>query len=298
MNYSIPQTFSSLLIAAAILSSLQTAVADDLFSEVTIGSVFESSTSTEATSKLGNGRRLSGVHSIKKAMAEAGLRLVTSKSADAASGKGVTVAVSAPQVGYRSLNFRVALSRDKESVIVSAALARLDSAKAKSATLVQLIGQSAKQGIRFAYSNNTLRIESTFENMNVSPTGLKSKIDDVLDRAAETASSWKPLATLSTTESRLAKTASPSAFSLAGNWSTDANQKTNYGIRFEQNRFKLGIVANGSFSKTEGTWSIAGNSLTLNGDGLRLSGSITVESTEQFVLTINSQQLKFIKSKK
>lgn len=282
-----------LLVTVALLNTAPFVTADDLFSEITNGSVFASSASTrkETSTETGNGRRLSGIHSIRKAAAEVGLRQAASQ--EQPTNGAVTVVVATPQLNDGSMNVRVSLTDSKASVVLSASLVQLDRSKSQSADLRNLVSKAGSGGIRFALANNTLQIRSTFDNQNINPSDLKTKINDLLDRAASTASTWRKLGTTAA----IAQKSQPNETSLVGKWTTDITQNTNYAIRFEQTRFKLGIVVNGKFSKTEGTWAIANNELTLSGDGLSMSGNISVESAEQFVLTFNNQRLKFVRSK-
>jgi hypothetical protein len=280
----------NLLLVTLVLSSHQSGLADDLFSEITIGSVFSGSVGADrdtASSTYGNGRRLTGATSIRSLLTEAGFR------SDELDSKSVKVVVAAPQTKEKVLKIVVAVNVDKERIVMTAPLVQIDEAKTSARSLLQLMAAGRNgNGIYFNYSTTDkwVGVQRIMTNKDVSPGMLKAKIDELVGFARGNAATWQSLDSNEVTEKKRRRaSASADSFSLAGSWNATGSKNETYSIQFANKRFTLGISMNGQISRSEGTWSMQNNRLTLSGEGINLSGTVTISSDNRFILQIKNQ---------
>ena len=280
----------NLLVTGIAVMTSQAAWAEDLFSEIAIGSVFANSSprQNESVSKSGTGRRLSGPTSLRTTLSEAGFRPQGLENDE------VLVVVEAPNTKGGVLNVTVAVNPAKAQIVISAPLVTIVEAKATLQGLLRLMDSSrANGGIYFTAADQTVIVRRTLDNDDVTAGWLKSRIQELVDYANAHAASWQALGESKPNlaqEKREDEPLAQQGFSMTGQWSAEGTNGESYGFQFEGNRFKLAIVANGQVHRSEGTWSLQGDRLILAGKVTNLSGVIATPSPDRLVLEFNNQK--------
>lgn len=297
------------LLLILLASNSHVAVADDLFSEVTIATVFGESAKSDSTNvKSATGRRVTGASSLQKLLQESGL------TTQEVSSNTVAVALDAPKTKDKILNAILVVRIDDELINIGVPLVRIDESKVPASKLLEMMNQGRNNdAIYFVYSpdSNWFGIRRGISNQNVSPEGLVAELHKMVDFAQNTSELWQPLGdSLKTVESnegsvdpdqkKKVESVSPpqgQAISLKGTWAASGSNGQGFGISFDGNKFQLAIVQNGKSSQSKGTWTMTGNQLTLAGEGMTITGTLSITSDSEFELTLpNQTPLKFSKS--
>ena len=275
-------------------------MADDLFSEVAISSVFGGDKDvTESKVSVSNGRRVTGPSSLRKLLADAGLK------GDEVN-KTVVVRMDAPQAKDKSLSAVIAVNVDKERIVVAFPLVKVTNADSTKLLELMAAGNSG-EGIYFFYQANTkwLGIRRVLHNENVNANRLKSQLDEMVVVAQENVGVWQSLGkTLleDDKEATMPQVKSPEVkqtptITMSGSWKANGASGESYTLSFNGDRFNLAIATGGKEVKSNGTWILRNGKLTLSGEGLTLSGTVKVSTSTQFELTLtNRSPLTFSKS--
>jgi len=299
MIHFIKTTISVILVSVAC----STAMADDLFSEVTISSVFAGDQdSVESEVSVSNGRRVTGASSIRKLLADAGLK------GEEVDSQTVVVPIEAPRTKDNSLSAVLKVNVDKGQMVVAFPLVKVNESNASSTKLLELMAAgNTGEGIYFFYQANTkwLGIRRILRNENVSSSWLKSQLDEMVVVAQENVDVWQPLGNtlleddkVKETPKAKAQTKTPVGPVMAGNWNANGATGEVYSLSFTGNKFSLKITTGGKEVKSNGTWTLQDGKLTLSGEGLTLTGTVTSATSTQFVLTLtNRKPLTFAKNR-
>ena len=284
--------------------SVTAAKADDLFSEVTIDSVFgtaKSSISGGATSAApaGGGKRIAGASSLRKTLQNAGFATQDFDS------KSVLATVNAPRTKDKKLSAFFSVDVDKGRVVIGIPLVQIDESKISAQKLLEMMNSSRNaDAIYFAYSPDTkwLGIRRTISNEAVTTSSIRERIDEMVAFAENSVETWesegKSLETKPAPEkvATAPKEAPKTTFSLTGLWGATGTRGEGYGIKFEGAKFELAISENGKTSESKGNYTFSNGSLTLAGDGLTLTGKLVFKSVSKFELRLdNGPTLTFSK---
>lgn len=296
-----PLTTSTLVLLLFI--SVTAAKADDLFSEVTIDTVFGGTKSTMSANPIGNGKRMAGASSLRKTLQNAGFETQDFNS------KSVLATVDAPKTKDKKLSAFLSVDVDKARVVIGIPLVQIDEKKISSQKLLEMMNSSRNaDAIYFAYSpdNNWLGIRRTISNGNVTSSVLRQRLDEMVVFAQNSLESWESEGTtlntkltpedVANTPKETPKETPRAGLSLTGLWGATGSRGEGYGLKFENNKFELAISDDGKTSESNGTYSFTGGSLTLSGEGLTLKGTVTIKSSNKFELKLdNGPTLTFSK---
>ncbi len=298
MTHFIKTTITVMLVSLAC----STVIADDLFSEVTISSVFGGDKEVAKSEvAVSNGRRVTGPSSLRKLLADAGLK------GQEVNDKSVAVQLDAPQTKDKSLSAVVAVNVDKERIVIAFPLVKVTNAN--SAKLLELMAAgNSGEGIYFFYEVNTkwLGVRRNIRNQNVSSSWLKSQLDEMVVVAQERVDAWQSLGKTLLEDNKEATTpqvqapqvkTTPAKATMDGSWKANGTSGESYVLSFRGNQFSLAIATGGKKVKSTGTWTLQGGQLTLSGEGLTLTGSVKASTSTQFELTLtNRSPLTFSKN--
>ncbi len=265
--------------------------ADGLFSDVSINSVF---------AKPGGAAPAPGGQPIapppgQSAPDSAGLgALAATVKLAGFEPKQVSDQIVQTKVQLDKWSFPVLISsnQQKQEVVLVVLLSLVkDETQLSSAKLLELLDASREHSpAYFAYSSKRKRIElyRTVEGQAPSAQRLKTE----LNRLAEIAKSTETLWNLTAVQTNKPVTTSPTALpkpaatpSLAGKWSAAKSAKEAFAVQLTADgKYTLVHVADGKQTKSSGTFTLAGQQLTLAGsDGTKIAGNITSQSQQQFV---------------
>lgn len=286
----------------SICSVTTSALADDLFSEVAMESVFEKKVTpvaVEATQGTAESlERVTGASSLLQAMKFAGY------SPKEQSGR-VSV-----QVSHAGWNFPTDLQVQIESdrITVEMALVSLTDASAiQSKELLKLLEQNDPvSGYLFAFepARKLLILRSAIENRALSPKKIQNHLNQMAAFGEKHSSIWtqlKPKSTndsgvkpaSATTGSTAGATAIPSnQLSLLGTWGAALNDKDSIAIQIKADMtFKLVTVQSDKHKISTGKYSRQGNRLVLTGDdGVTLQCTVTQTLANSFQLFVQDDQ--------
>ena len=312
------------ILVLALLNTSQATFADDLFSEVTITSVFGESakSNNDEQPQKSSVRRITGASSLQKMLKEAGL------TTQEISSSSVAVALDAPQTKDKILNAVIVVHIDDGLLNIGVPLVRIDEKKVPASKLLEMMNQGRNNdAIYFVYSPESkwFGARRGLSNQNMSSERLVAELNEIVDFAQNSVELWQPLGdTLKTVETNEG-TVDPDAntnskpetspkpqsnpnptptppttetsISLQGTWAAAGPNGQGFGIKFDDKTFELVIVNNGKSSQSKGTWSLDESQLKLVGDGMTITGTVTSTSATQFELTLpNQKPLKFNKS--
>ncbi len=280
------------------------AFSDDLFTEVTIDSVYSTSGGSSAdkpNNPSGGGRPVGGVDSLAGTLLGAGY-----------SSKRVTDNVVSITVrrGELSLPVLVSVSSDGQKLWLGMMLSKIaDEKTLPTDKLLKLLEANRQHGpASFVYSRNRGRIELhlALDNRGISSELVKTKLDELTDIAAKTVDLWNlgetPTAaedsTEPTTEEEVATeapaavpapeaaTPAPKAESLAGTWIATRSETEAFALKINADgTFLLAYVKDKQSSKSQGKASFNGQILVLKGDdGTNLTGTVKLNG-EAFTFT-------------
>jgi|GEM_PF-3966050 len=273
------------------LFATQVASADDLFSAVSISSVFSKSAKDDDLDRQRTGRRLTGGHSIQRMLSDAGF--IPTDLDDGYMG----VDMEMPEAEGSKILVAVNLTADHSTIQVSASLVKVDSDKTSSAKLQKLLRSHADTtDIYYEYSSssNWLRARWRLANEHVSSAWLKTKMTELIEEVSSDRETWEPLGkSLQTVIADGRRKKTLEKFNFAGTWTAKANG-SRYGFKFDGKTFKLGIVMNGKITKSQGTWKVVDGNLQLVSDGMVIKATVDVVSTTEIEMRFGTQPtLKF-----
>lgn len=294
-------SFRLTLFMLSVCSVAPLALADDLFSEVAMESVFEKKAAPAvvgATQSDGESlERVTGVASLSQALKYAGYAPKES------SGR---VSIQVPHAGW---NFPADLQVQIESdrIAVEMALVTLsDTAAIQSAELLKLLEKNdAVSGYLFAFepSRKLIVLRSALENRALSPKKIQNHLNHMAAFAEKYSSLWSPLKPKSTEQSNGKSGASgsgnvasnaQSALSLTGTWGAALNDKDSIAIQIKEDlTFKLVTVQADKHKISTGKYTREGNKLSLVGDdGVTLQCTVSQSAANQFQLFVHDEQGK------
>lgn len=285
------------VIALLLFAAAPKAFGDDLFSEVTIDSVYSTSgraSAAKPNTPSGGGRPLGGVESLAGTLLGAGY-----------SSKRVTDNVVAITVrrGELSLPVLVSVSGDGQKLWLGMMLSKIaDEKTLPTDKLLKLLEANRQHGpASFVYSRNRGRIELhlALDNRGISSGVLKTKLDELIEVAAKTVDLWNlgetPTAAEESTEPTTgeevateapAAAPAPEAASLAGTWIATRSETEAFALKINADgSFLLAYVKDKQSSKSQGKASFNGQILVLKGnDGTNLTGTVKLNG-EAFTFT-------------
>ena len=275
--------FSFLL--AISLFGVRAAKGDDLFSEISISSVYSQATEDDQSiERQKTGRRLTGGHSIQRLLADAGY--IPTDLDDGV----IAIDAEVPETERREVLITVNVSPDHEDILLSAAVVKVDPSKVTSSTLANLLRSRAdKTETHYVFSQDWLRARRRLDNKHVSKTWIKSKIEALIDTISSDAATWQTLG--KSFDKVIAENRQKNAvqnFDFSGTWTAIANG-TRYGFKFDSANFKLGIVTGGNLTKSQGTWKVVDGKLQLNDSGIELKAQVEIVSKDEVKLKFDSQ---------
>lgn len=293
---------NTLVVLLAI--SVTAAKADDLFSEVTIDSVFGTAKSsisggTTSAAPAGGGKRIAGASSLRKTLQNAGFATQDFDS------KSVLATVNAPRTKEKKLSAFFSVDVDKGRVVIGIPLVQIDEKSISAQKLLEMMNSSRNaDAIYFAYSPDTkwLGIRRTISNAAVTTASIRQKIEEMVAFAENSTETWESEGTSLETKPTPQKVATgpkqapKKTFSLTGLWGATGTRGEGYGIKFDDAKFELAISQNGKTSESKGSYAFSDGKLTLDGDGITLSGKLVFKSVNRFELRLdNGTNLTFTK---
>lgn len=274
------------VLALAATSAVKLDAADGLFSDVPINSVFLKPGSTPAPAvppqqtppgPPANSQPAEG--SLASALRGAGFDPVQ-----------VSDDVLQTKVKADKWSFPLIITRDqeKQETVLVLLLSNVKDEKQLSADkLLEILDANREHSpAHFAYSSKRKRIELYRTLSATAPTAeqLKAEIERLADVAKSTEGLWN-LASAAAPQAPTASAAPTS--SLTGKWSAARSAKEAFALQLTSDgRFALVHLRNGKRTKSTGTYSLSGDQLVLSGsDGMKLTGKVSEQSSQQFVFT-------------
>ena len=299
------KSFTIIMLGVACLTASM-AQADDLFSNVSIGSPFGSSESQGALPAQPAPQRLAGPASLSDMLAKAGLQ---PKELDT---RIVSVNVSS---GGKTLPVLMTFADDNEQLRVVMVLSILQ--ENETPTTDQLIAlmdaNRENSSVFFAFSKKQRRIElhRIVKNQSLTPNRLKEELIGLLRVAQQSRDVWATMPAEeqtppqegtastpaeSTPESNPAPAPTENAsaqpqprrntlqLGLIGQWTAARSKTEAFALRLDnEGTFALVTVINGKTSQSKGTYTIDSSKLTLKDEkGTQLTGTVTLKSGKEF----------------
>ncbi|MEZ6041025.1 MAG: hypothetical protein R3C20_10995 [Planctomycetaceae bacterium] len=284
------QTFATGLVAVMMTNAQ--AQQDELFSSLRGTSVFDTVTAT-TTSGTSAASRVTSIDDVASLLRTAGFETTTLD--------GRLVSTSKEQDPW-TFPVLVEISDDERHLIVSLGLAVVKDAKeVPAATWIGMLTANQKHpSIQFAYNPDRTRTEVICQIPNAGVDGLtlRDKINQLAILARDTDSVWKlespksspasesPDSSLTNPAPPAVEPDSASLSSLTGRWSAARSASEAFAAEFKADgSFVLVHVSQGKQTRTTGSFSVRGTTLTLSGDGLTLSGSFLSKGDDAFDFT-------------
>lgn len=292
------KSLTTILLAAVSLAGAA-ASADDLFSDVSIGSPFGPSETQGAVPAQPTPTRLAGPASLSEMLKQASLN---PKELD------TRIVSLTLQARGTPLPVLMTFNDDHEHIRMVMVLSTLG--ENESPTSDQLIGMMdanrENSSVFFAYSKQQRRMElhRIVENRSLTPARLREELTAILraaDRSRElwtvTKSEEPPVAENGTTAAPQEKPAvapataeaSPPATNslradLFGQWTAARSQTEAFALRLDQQgSFALVTVISGKTSQSKGKFTLEGSKLTLVDEkGTQLVGTVSLKSAKEF----------------
>lgn len=290
-------TFLALLFVALA----QPAFGDDLFSEVTIDSVYSPSGGSKPSKPSESGRRLGGIDSLTGTLLGAGY-----------APKRVTDDVVTITVKRDSLTIPTLVSLKDQKLWLGMMLSKIDNpSDLPTDKLLKLLAANQENGpATFVYSRNRGRIELhlALDNRSISSELVKTKLDEMAEIAAKTTDLWQlgetpestePVSEKDDTTEAPQSNPAPKTPSLAGKWIAAPSDTEAFALQInDDNTFFLAYVKGSQSSKSQGKASFNGQLLVLKGnDGTNLTGTVQVNGS-QFTFTPSGNGSKSFTFKK
>ncbi len=280
MRRSIPSIVLGLLIAANSPVSAESS----LFSSVRVASVFTQpgNSTTVAPPRERSLEpaqlKVTSAGQLSRLLLEAGLE---SKEIEA------RVVATKKQLDPWSFPVLVTISEDETRLGIVLLLSAVKEGQVPADKLLGLLELNRKYApSNFAYSSQRKRTElyRSIENQAVTGQQLRDEIDRLANLAKETESFWQfESGTASEPTDEAAKPAATTG-SLVGRWSAARSDKEAFAVQFQAGgTFTLVYVNQGKQTRSTGTFTIEGQSLTLAGSqGMRLTGTVSGQSDTEF----------------
>ncbi|WP_153558983.1 type III secretion system chaperone [Roseimaritima sediminicola] len=284
---------------------------DDLFSTVSIDTPFageaEPAPRSSAIPSPPEGSRISGASSLETALRAAGFE---TKSLD------TRVVATEIKRGKWTIPVRVTVFIDEDQLEFSLLLKTLGKNLPETQVPVDKVLElmAANRNFApafFAYDASIKRIElrRRTDNRSVTPERLRRWLEELAEIAVEKEPAWnlshkaKPSGTQKPSPNSDSKTPSGGAVTtgfLRGVWAADRGKNEAIALQFDtSNKFALAIAKGDQTSRSQGTFTLQGQTLQLNGDdGTQLSGTIRRRDAQGFDLQLpgSNQALAFTKA--
>jgi len=279
--------FALLTCFAMALGSWSQIQAQDLFSDVEVGTVFSSLSSGTTSKPSTPTSRITRVEQLRDLLKEGGFApsIVNRR----------TISMK-KELDPWSFPVLIEISEDETQLTLVLGLSTIqDISKDLTAeNLLKLMSASQHNApALFTYTPDRKRTEllMNIPNAGLTPQSLRDQINRLAVLAKGTEAIWyrAELETESNTVDN----------SLLGKWSASRSESEAVAIEFKSDRaFNMVFVTSGSPSKSSGTFSLENGTLTLSGsDGTQLAGKITLISAVEFRLELlPGKQLTFKKA--
>ena len=319
------KTLLYLIAATAFSCSINTLPADDdLFSEITMESVFASSsqsdtrpTSTAKTNATLSEatRQKSGV--IDRVTSVKTLLTIIQKTDVSAKQQSNAVRIDARKDGWR-FPARIEIDLETDQLLFRLGLVTIPKTITTSSsvdkTLFQLLSAGdARANAFFSFDDSArqLVIRGTLSNRNVTADRISERLGELASMAAAQADRWSKLkpdnkvkpASVTTTSSKPASPAvEKSVFSLIGTWSATPVKGEAYAIAFTGGSaggtFKLVHLKAGKSNSSVGDFKLDAQELVLTTSGMApLTGKFRSIGSDQFNLQLGSAKIEFRRQK-
>lgn len=297
--------FKSLIFTIAGLSvAIPVTLADDsLLSDVRIDSVYESETDSSGSSERKQKQtvRVRTTEKLSELLRDAGFEVKSSKN---------QIVKTTKKLDRWSFPVLVTITEDEQNLGLTLALSSVsDIGLMTTEKLLDLMEANRKHApSQFLFSKTRKRTElfCLLKNDGVTAQSLRDEINRMAVLAKENEAIWrigdnaKTAATPQEPSEKSSDTGTTAPGSaLTGNWSAARSSKEAFAIRFEADgTFQLIYIKDGKQTRSSGKFTQDAQSLTLEGkDGLRLTGSFSLQSEKQFQFQPrNSTQLTFRKA--
>lgn len=288
MRRSLPLTLAALAFAAQAAPA-----ADDLFSEVTIESVFgagKAKASAKTTTSEAPTTRITGAGQLGELLRDAGMK---PERLDA---KAIRVTVE-HGVWTIPTTLRAAVERSQVEITMGLATPGKQS-KLQAKQLLGLLSAPSGGGAYFAFDSQLgqIQLKQTLSARSITSDRLRRTLTEMAELAASREADWyeEP----ETSEKKVATTPKPAGLP-GGTWIANLGPNEAFALRIAADgRFSLAHVRAGRTTKSTGRATRTGAQLRLaGGDGKALTGTISGESAAGFELTLTGgRKLEFKKA--
>jgi len=291
------KSFTVIMLGVLAAAATPAAQADNLFSNVSIGSPFGSDETQGAVPPRQTPEKLAGPASLSEMLRNAGLtpreldtRIVSVK---VRSGESTLPVLMTFTEDHNRLRMVMILGVHKNGIPSETLMGLMDANRENAAAF-------------FAYSKKQRRTElhRIVENRSMTPDRLKAELGGMARIASQTRELWAVKSESASdspaegnsgagnvaTERQTAPSSQPEAnstsllSSLVGQWAASRSKKEAFALRISANgKFALVTVVNGKTSQSTGQFTLKGSQLTLKDkDGTTISGTVTLSSKEEF----------------